>query len=425
MKALVFATVILGLSHALPQNRLPSVVDSSAFIGSMAKFAETLYAKLETEENAVFSPFSLHMALTMLSSAASKESPTQTELLSLLGELQNIEHLESKYGKLITEYNGLNDTFLFGNKVWLSSDFKIKPSYNDTIGMLLNGSVEVLPANLNEAVARINNWASDVTKGKIPKLFDSLSQDTRAVLTNAIYFKDAWTIPFDEYEGEPTFTLIDGKTIGASDGLKMMSRTSYEFGRTKFTLEGLKNVEFQAVTIPYKAMFGDRFEMVIVMPTGPQNAIQFLDQAIKTNVNRFGDTNGGNWFLDKLFKELGKSGVHSEEINLVMPEFQVASKFSVAGALKQLGVQGIFNDGEFDSISDEPLKVSDIIHRAIIEVDKEGTVGAAATGIELVPLSGAFLEPELLIINQPFVFLIRDIKENVILFYGKVINPIS
>lgn len=46
-------------------------------------------------------------------------------------------------------------------------------------------------------------------------------------------------------------------------------------------------------------------------------------------------------------------------------------------------------------------------------------------GIELVPLSGAFLEPELVIINQPFVFLIRDIKEEVILFYGKVVNPVS
>lgn len=81
---------------------------------------------------------------------------------------------------------------------------------------------------------------------------DSLPEDIQAVLTNAIYFKDAWTIPFDEYEGEPSFSLMDGKTIGAQDGLKMMSRTSYEFGRTKFTMDGLKDVEFQAVTIPYK-----------------------------------------------------------------------------------------------------------------------------------------------------------------------------
>ena len=85
-----------------------------------------------------------------------------------------------------------------------------------------------------------------------------------------------------------------------------------------------------------------------------------------------------------------------------------------------MGVHGPFSEGGFDRIlADEDLKVSQIKHRAIIEVTKDGTVGAAATAIEFVPLFGAFGAPQVIDINKPFLFFLRDKTQKTILFAGK------
>ena len=72
------------------------------------------------------------------------------------------------------------------------------------------------------------------------------------LLANVIYFKDAWTIPFDA-EINPAnrqFTLADGRT--KREGVKTMTRTSFEFGYRDIKLDGLANTRFTIVSIPYK-----------------------------------------------------------------------------------------------------------------------------------------------------------------------------
>eukprot|EP00095_Tigriopus_kingsejongensis_P010982 maker-scaffold281_size224178-snap-gene-0.12 protein:Tk10982 transcript:maker-scaffold281_size224178-snap-gene-0.12-mRNA-1 annotation:"serine protease inhibitor serpin-like protein" len=412
-------TTFSPLFHLLKQGGL---VDEEAFVGSMNDFTESLYNEIPKDGNLVFSPFSLHMALSMLAVGSTPNSNTSEELLDLLGGFRDINQLQSQYANLTGEYQELNDTFLFGNKLWLDSTFAqtLKTEYQNTIQDHFQGGLEVLPQTESESLERINNWVSDVTKGKISQLFDSLANDVQAVLTNAIYFKDAWTIPFEALEEEIPFKLAEGGQLGRDQGLKMMTRTTYEFGHAKFSVAGANSdLEFEAVTIPYKSQHGGRFEMVIALPTGSARDILKLDDLIAMKLEQ----EKNDIFLKPLTEALDQPGVFSDEITLVMPEFKVASKFQVGDALRQLNVNGIFTDGDFDGISSQPLKVGQVVHKAIIEVDKEGTVGSAATGIELVPLSGAFLEPTQVVVDKPFLFLIRDTQRNVILFFGKVMNP--
>ena len=90
----------------------------------------------------------------------------------------------------------------------------------------------------------------------------------------------------------------------------------------------------------------------------------------------------------------------------------------------QLGINAAFDEGEFTNIiEDNPLKVSQIKHRATIEVTKDGTVGAAASSIELVGLSAALSVPKDININKPFLFFVRDKELKAILFAGKFSNP--
>ncbi len=66
-----------------------------------------------------------------------------------------------------------------------------------------------------------------------------------------------------------------------------------------------------------------------------------------------------------------------------MPAFNVSSDVPVKPVLRSMGVSAAFDQGEFGRISmdpNDPLTVGEAKHKAVVEVTKEGTVGAAATG---------------------------------------------
>ena len=89
----------------------------------------------------------------------------------------------------------------------------------------------------------------------------------------------------------------------------------------------------------------------------------------------------------------------------------------------QLGVDAAFDDGEFDQIiKDRSFRVSQIKHRAMVEVTRDGTEGAAASAIEIVPLSANVQLPKIINVDKPFLFFIRDTVLKTILFAGKESN---
>ena len=89
-----------------------------------------------------------------------------------------------------------------------------------------------------------------------------------------------------------------------------------------------------------------------------------------------------------------------------------------------MGVKGAFDEGGFENIVlNEPLKVSAVKHRATVEVTRDGTVGAAASAIEIVSFSASLAAPKVIDIDKPFLFFIRDTKLKAVLFAGKYTNP--
>jgi serpin B len=66
------------------------------------------------------------------------------------------------------------------------------------------------------------------------------------------------------------------------------------------------------------------------------------------------------------------------------------------------------------------LNISDVVHKAYVAVDEQGTEAAAATG---VIMSAMAMMQNTLTIDQPFIFVIRDIQTGAILFVGRVLNP--
>ena len=68
------------------------------------------------------------------------------------------------------------------------------------------------------------------------------------------------------------------------------------------------------------------------------------------------------------------------------------------------------------------LVITDVIHQSFVAVDEEGTEAAAATAV-IVGETSAPPPPEPFVVDRPFIFLIRDIPTDTILFIGRVLDP--
>lgn len=69
------------------------------------------------------------------------------------------------------------------------------------------------------------------------------------------------------------------------------------------------------------------------------------------------------------------------------------------------------------------LYISQIKHKAFVEVNEEGTEAAAATAVEMATKS--FRQDPVFRADHPFLCLIRDNQSGSILFMGRIVNPDS
>jgi serpin B len=158
--------------------------------------------------------------------------------------------------------------------------------------------------------------------------------------------------------------------------------------------------KWQAIELPYK---GHDISMLVLLPK-ETNSIE-LNTITPNLVNNI------------------MSKLDSTEVDLFFPKFKMAwGTFSLKQALLEMGIQNAFSNADFSGINGKKdLFLSDVLHKAVIEVNEEGTEASAATG-GAIELS---IEGELTVFcaDHPFVFLIKDNKTGSILFMGRVMNP--
>jgi serpin B len=83
----------------------------------------------------------------------------------------------------------------------------------------------------------------------------------------------------------------------------------------------------------------------------------------------------------------------------------------------------------FDHIASPPpsLWLGSVVHRALVEVNEEGTEAAAATAVHAPRAAALFRRrpppPFTMIVDRPFFFVICDNLSQTILFMGAVNNP--
>lgn len=116
---------------------------------------------------------------------------------------------------------------------------------------------------------------------------------------------------------------------------------------------------------------------------------------------------------------------------LTMPKFE--SELDLVDTLSTMGMSDAFDELAADfcgmdghsCLAGDPLclYVSNVIHKAFVLVDEEGTEAAAATVVVAVPSSGSEDITVEVTVNRPFIFLIRDKATGAILFLGWMVDP--
>jgi serine protease inhibitor len=413
MKAFIYQTILPGLSSLLltlgacqhdatspsqsnaPVTR-PLTAPEAQTVGSANDFAFRAFSALRTAEahkNIFISPLSLSAALTMTYNGA--DGATKTAMQETLGyHGQTDEAINQAYKSLAALLNGIDKTVTFNpaNSLWHARQYPLQAPFTEKNKTYFNATVQGLDFSAPASLQTINDWVKTNTQGKIDKIVEQIRPDHVLFLINAIYFKGTWTYPFDKkLTRKAPFHLEDGSTTEVD----LMTMTG---GKYLYYQDAAK----QVIDLPY----GNRqFSMTLVVPQG-SNTVSTLASGLTQ---------------DQLSTWL--SAADTAKLDLHLPRFKLEYKKELRETLTQMGMGHAFsNQADFSRMIEGAaggLAISEVTHKTFVAVDEEGTEAAAATSVGIVRTS---LPPSVLV-DRPFIFLIREKSSNAILFIGQLMQP--
>lgn len=328
--------------------------------------------------NLMVSGTSLRLAMAVPYLAA--RGDTQRELgaaLEMSGDVAKSELADWDQAK------GQNELTI-ATRTWADKSLALKPGI-EAEPVDFKGAAE-------DARKKINAWVSARTADKIRELLPTGSLDARArmVVTNALYMKAKWSLPFTVASTKDEPFHVDAKTT--KNVPTMHATDTHGYAETA----GAK-----IVSLTYR---GSDLSMVFVLP----------DDLAKTEES-----------ISEEKIRAWTSAMKPQRVSISLPKFTFESGASMNAILADLGVKTAFTDqADFSGFTDQKsVALSQVVQRTFIAVDEQGTEAAAATGVVMhttMLAMGPIVEMKL---DRPFLFLVRDQKRGRILFIGRVADP--
>uniref|UniRef100_A0A453MVH9 Serpin domain-containing protein n=2 Tax=Aegilops tauschii subsp. strangulata TaxID=200361 RepID=A0A453MVH9_AEGTS len=344
-----------------------------------------------TGSNFVVSPLSIHAALAMVTAGA--RGDTRRELLRFLGSASLNELHRAPSNELVGRLNGIAQTS-FACGVWVDRRRALRPEFAATGASRYGATAESVDfvSGAEQARLRVNAFVADATKQLIRDILPpgSVDSSTAVVLANALYFKGAWSHPFDLFTAP--FHVPGGTTVGVP---------SMTTGRSQYIA---LYPGFRALKLPYKndvLRQADAFYMLILLPdSGTLSLADIYDKAVSTPE-----------FIRK-HKPVKKVPVG----RFMVPKFKFTFEFEASSDMGKLGVTRAFKVGDFSGMVSSgdghgQVSISRVYHKAAIEVDEQGTVAVAATVIRMDGSAFEKKEPPHLVdfvADRPFLFAVVE-----------------
>jgi serine protease inhibitor len=367
----------------------------SGLIGGNEIFAFNIFQKINSEDGdkSIFiSPLSISTALAMTyNGARTTTAEAMAEALQYKGI--ELENLDIGYKNLLAYLNNVDPKVQLNisNSIWFRKGEEIRSDFLSTNKDNFNAYISEIDFQDIKAADTINDWISKATKSKIDKMIEPpISPDVIMYLINAIYFKGQWTKQFDK---KLTFTGTFNKEDGKKQEVQMMSRK----GKIEYGEVGKSKI----VRLPYG---NEKTAMYCILPEQDVKINDYIEE-----------------FSFEKWKELQESLSKNDDVILHLPRFKLEYGIkNLNDSLTALGMGKAFSDSaDFSGIRDG-IYISRVLHKAVIEVNEEGSEAAGVTVVEMKET--AAMEPIMFIADRPFVFLIADDETGTILFMGKLME---
>jgi serpin B len=377
-----------------------------------------LYKKLGAKGNAAMSPASIGVALGMTYVGARKDTAAQMKKalhLTLDGAA-----LDNANAAVLTEWQGpllspdrtprgpeAGEVIVrVANRLFIHKALKVEDPFLKSTRDAFGAPVDLVDFAAAPQPARkhINDWVTQQTGDRIKDLLppDGVTPDTRIVLTNALYFKAKWSTQFEKSHTKSKPFFADGTR-------KIDVPTMTQIGHYKYSDVG----DAEIAEIDY---VGARFAMAIVLPKKRDGLA-----AVESKLS--GDALG-EWFTKAA----------PTRISLELPKFKIepGESLRLKPALSELGMPVAFDPEKADftgihvfKTPEDRLLISNVFHKAFVEVNETGTEAAAATAVSMARAGAAppTEEPKPFVVDHPFLFLIRDTKTGLVMFIGRVTQP--
>jgi serpin B len=346
-------------------------------------------------KNVILSPYSVSSVMAMLDAGAAGSTAAQIERVLALPA--SGVALAPTVAALAcddeTHASAGGNQLSIANALWGQKGMPVQTSFLSTLAHGYAAPLQQvdLAGDPTGATRAIDQWVSNQTQGAIPSLLQpgDLDASTRLALVNAVYFKGAWATAFDPSATRPQpFTLDDGTVVSVP------------------TMAGAADVSRSA---------GDGFTIIELPYQGNQIAMDFLlsDGSLSELEAKLTPST----VLAALESLQPESGVL-----ISLPRFSFDTRLVLNPVLAGMGMTDVFTPGAanlsgIDGAQDLYVKLA--VQQAMIEVDEQGTVAAAATSTGLTP---AIAIPPVAIAH-PFLFLLRDTSTGSVLFMGRVEDP--
>ncbi|CAF1243068.1 unnamed protein product [Rotaria sp. Silwood1] len=394
-------------------------LSSSSRATSFERFGLKLYSTLgqnNKNENVFVSPVSISLAMSMCAVGARQE--TLNQMLKTF-QVSSREQLIKTAEQIMNVFSIVNQDkevqVKLANRLYTQKAYELQQEYLKIVQNSFKADIKLedFEHESEQAVQRINTWVEQQTNNLIHDLLQKsdITPDTRLIIINSIYFKGAWMKQFRNNltDENADFHESNGKT----------SKVKLMYQKEKFAYAKNDDLHIQIVDLPYRSENKDvEFVFTVILP----------DQGVELDVIEQKLTSQPN-LMQKL---LNRQNMKTELLHLYLPKFKMESTFQLNDILKQLGMKDAFIDykANFSGIVSEEhnrdqLYISKVIHKTFLDVNEQGSEAAAVTAVIINTRSLVFPPPRPIEFkaDRPFLFFIRESRQNIVLFSGRFMSP--
>jgi len=358
------------------------------------------FLKIENnKKNMLYSPLSIEYALKMLQEGASNH--TYAEINKVIGNTE------------LSKYTNIDNILSLANGLFIRDIY-----YEYVITEYINTLKEKYDAEVIEdpfrSAQNANQWIEDKTLGIIKDILsdDAVSDpDIGMLIINALAIDMEWVIQFDD-------SKTSGQSFYKDDGEEMIATTLSLNEIKSNNIAYYINDDITVLTLDLKEYEGRQFEFMAIMPK--ENLSGYVENISKEQINQ-------------IDKELILSSTTQDGVNVKIPKFKFNYNLKLKEDLNELGIIDAFDKDKADFSKmvylykvDSNIYVGDALHKADIEFTEKGVKAAAVTIFSMFGFGGGFMmekHPIDVIINKPFMFIIRDKNTKDIWFTGTVYEP--